>query len=110
VAAQTEHVQAARANPELRASSNHGKPPVAATPKPGDFRGSGVVAAREGGAVHGQRYSPRRTGTRIREIRETSQRSCLSFELGRACGNRVCASSWPTWPTASSTENVRKLF
>jgi hypothetical protein len=58
VAAQTEHVQAARANPELRASSNHGKPPVAATAKPGDFRGSGVVAAREGGAVHG---SPART-------------------------------------------------
>jgi hypothetical protein len=58
VAAQTEHVQAARANPELRASSNHGKPPVAATPKPGDFRGSGVVTAREGGAVHG---SPART-------------------------------------------------
>jgi hypothetical protein len=58
VAAQTEHVQAARANPELRASSNHGKPPVAATPKPGDFRGGGVAAAREGGAVHG---SPART-------------------------------------------------
>ena len=58
VAAQTEHVQAARANPELRASSNHGKPPVAATPKPGDFRGGGVVAAREGRAVHG---SPART-------------------------------------------------
>ncbi|HKN75858.1 MAG TPA: hypothetical protein VJW94_11835 [Candidatus Acidoferrum sp.] len=30
VAAQTERVQTARANPELRASANHGKPPVAA--------------------------------------------------------------------------------
>jgi hypothetical protein len=30
VAAQTEHVQSARANPELRASSNHGKPSEAA--------------------------------------------------------------------------------
>jgi hypothetical protein len=27
------------------------------------------------------------------------------FGLGRACGNRVCTSSWPTWPTASGTEN-----
>jgi hypothetical protein len=58
VPAQIQHVRAARANQDLRASANHGKPPVAATPKPGDFRGRGVVAAREGGAVHG---SPART-------------------------------------------------
>jgi membrane protein DedA with SNARE-associated domain len=25
--------------------------------------------------------------------------------LGRARGNRLCASSWPTWPTASGIEN-----
>ena len=58
VPTQIQHVQAARANPEMRASSNQGQPPVAATPKPGDFRGGGVVAAREGGAVHD---SPART-------------------------------------------------
>ena len=52
VAAQTEHVQTARANPELRASSNHGKPPIAATEKPGAFKESGAVAAKEGGTVH----------------------------------------------------------
>jgi hypothetical protein len=52
VAAQTEHVQSARANPELRSSSNHGKPPIAATSKPGAFKDSGAVAAREGGTVH----------------------------------------------------------
>jgi hypothetical protein len=52
VAAQTEHVQAARSNPQLRASANQGKPPIAATEKPGAFSGSGVVAAKEGGAVH----------------------------------------------------------
>jgi hypothetical protein len=52
VAAQAQHVQAARTNPELRASANHGKPPVAATVKPGELKGGGVVAAREGGAVH----------------------------------------------------------
>jgi hypothetical protein len=51
VAAQTEHVQAARNNPELRASANHGKPPIAATDKPGAFKENGV-AAKEGGAVH----------------------------------------------------------
>ena len=52
VAAQTQHVQSARANPELRASANHGKPPIAATAKPGAFKETGAVAASEGGAVH----------------------------------------------------------
>jgi hypothetical protein len=52
VAAQTAHVQAARANPELRASANHGKPAIAATSRPGAFKESGAVAAKEGGAVH----------------------------------------------------------
>jgi WXXGXW repeat (2 copies) len=53
VATQTQHVQEARSNRELRASENHGKPPIASTQKPGVFSGSGVVAAREGG-----RYNP----------------------------------------------------
>jgi hypothetical protein len=52
VAAQTQHIQAARGNPELRASANHGKPPIAATAKPGEFKGSGAIAAKEGGTVH----------------------------------------------------------
>ena len=53
VAAQTQHVEAARARPDLRASENHGKPPVAATPKPAALSDRGVVPAREGG-----RYNP----------------------------------------------------
>jgi len=53
VAAQNEHVQAARSNRELHASANHGKPPIAATARPAAFNGSGVVAAREGG-----KYTP----------------------------------------------------
>jgi hypothetical protein len=52
VAAQTQHVQAARANPELRASANHGKPPIAATAKPGVFKGREVVPAKEAGAPY----------------------------------------------------------
>jgi hypothetical protein len=53
VSAQTQHIQAARTNRVLHASENHGKPPIAATPRPAAFSGSGVVAAREGG-----RYNP----------------------------------------------------
>jgi hypothetical protein len=52
VAEQTQHVQSARGNSELRASANHGRPPIAATAKPGAFKDSGAVAAREGGTVH----------------------------------------------------------
>ncbi|MFZ0816822.1 MAG: hypothetical protein WAM78_14955 [Candidatus Sulfotelmatobacter sp.] len=51
-AAQTQHVQTARGNPELRASANHGKPPIAATEKPGEFTGHGVVQARDAGAPY----------------------------------------------------------
>jgi hypothetical protein len=48
VAAQTEHAQAARANPEQRAGVNHGKPAIAATAKPGDFNEEhGAVRAKE---------------------------------------------------------------
>ena len=53
VAQQVQHVQAARTNQDLRASQNHGKPPIAATPKPAAFSEHGAVAAKEGG-----KYNP----------------------------------------------------
>ena len=49
VAAQTQHAQQAHSDPQQRASTNHGKPAVAATPRPGDFKDRGAVAAREAG-------------------------------------------------------------
>jgi hypothetical protein len=49
---QIEHAHAARTNPELRASVNMGKPPVAATPKPGVFKDRGVVPAKEAGGSY----------------------------------------------------------
>jgi hypothetical protein len=58
VTAQTEHIQAARSNPQMRASANMGRPAIAATARPGEFSGHGVVAAKEAGgsytpAAHG---------------------------------------------------------
>src|SRR5450432_1477839 len=44
--AQTQHQQTASANPGLLASNNHGQPAIAATAKPAEFTGKGVVAAR----------------------------------------------------------------
>jgi len=52
VAVQAQHAQAARANPELRASVNHGKPPVAATPRPGAFSDRAVVPAKQTGPAY----------------------------------------------------------
>jgi YXWGXW repeat-containing protein len=48
IAAQTDHMQAARANPEQRAAVNHGRPVIAATAKLGDFSEQhGAVRANE---------------------------------------------------------------
>ena len=58
VTVQTEHAQAARTNPEQRASVNHGKPEVAATPKPGAFSDRAVVPAKAAGAP----YNPPKRG------------------------------------------------
>jgi hypothetical protein len=52
VAAQTAHVEQARANRELRASVNQGRPPIAATGRPGEFSGHDVMAAREAGGEY----------------------------------------------------------
>ena len=52
VAVQAEHVRAARADRELRASVNRGRPEVAATPRPGAFRNHAVVRAKEAGAPY----------------------------------------------------------
>jgi len=52
IAAQTQHVQEARGNPELRASANHGKPPIAATARPNEFKGEGAVPAKEAGGEY----------------------------------------------------------
>ena len=52
VAAQTQHMQQARNNPQQRASVNMGRPEVAATTRPGEFKGRDVVPAREAGAPY----------------------------------------------------------
>jgi WXXGXW repeat (2 copies) len=57
VAAQNQHAQEARSDPELRASANQGKPAIAATSKPGDFKASSEPA-KEAGAPY---KAPERT-------------------------------------------------
>jgi hypothetical protein len=49
LAAQTQHEHAARQDRQLFASQNHGRPPVAATARPGEFNGPHVQRARAAG-------------------------------------------------------------
>ncbi len=49
-AAQTQHEHVAATTPALHYSANHGKPAVAATAKPGELSGKGVVPAKAAGA------------------------------------------------------------
>jgi hypothetical protein len=49
---QRQHEQVARTEPQQRASVNHGRPAVAATDRPGQFRGAGAVPAKEAGAPY----------------------------------------------------------
>jgi hypothetical protein len=51
---QTQQQQTAKSNREFHVSINRGKPPIAATPKPGVFSGPGVVAAREAASPNAQ--------------------------------------------------------
>jgi hypothetical protein len=51
VAVQTQHIQAARGNRELRASFNNGRPPIAATARPHEFNNA-VPARAAGGEYH----------------------------------------------------------
>ena len=60
IAAQREQAREASRNRALFARENHGRPAIAATDRPGQFKGAHVVAAREAGAAyHEPKMSPR---------------------------------------------------
>jgi len=52
LAAQTQHEHMASQNKQNFASENHGRPAIAATAKPGEFSGHGVVKAQAAGAAY----------------------------------------------------------
>jgi hypothetical protein len=91
VAAQTQQVQAARTNPALRASANHGRPPVAATAQPGVISGRGAVAARAAVVtpIHpselppAARFDPPKTGNVGQDQKFQQQQAKLSAQQGQ---------------------------
>ncbi|MGH6967636.1 MAG: hypothetical protein ACREEN_00835 [Stellaceae bacterium] len=54
-ALQGRHENAARTNPAMRSSANHGRPAIAATQRPAVFTGRGVVRAQGAAPAHPQR-------------------------------------------------------
>jgi hypothetical protein len=72
VAAQTRHVQEARNNPDFRASANQGKPPIAATAKPGDFA-IGFVAPRQAAGEYKAAPANLAGGNEVRPVNEASE-------------------------------------
>ena len=76
VATQVQHVQAARGNRELEASMNHGKPPVAATARPGALTGHEATPAKSAGAP----YNP--PANRTRAARTTEERGGTDGHAG----------------------------
>lgn len=52
VRSQVRHARFARSDPALRARANRGRPGIAATPRPGRFRGNGIERATRAGAPY----------------------------------------------------------
>jgi hypothetical protein len=87
LAAQTEHEHSASQNKALFASENHGRPAIAATARPGEFSGHGVVrAAAAGAAYHAAKMSPA-------EARASGNREAGRNEPARNEGGRNAESS-----------------
>lgn len=57
-AAQERHEMEARQNRAFRYSDNHGRPPIAATPRPGEFNRRGSVARPNGSRSNERGYAP----------------------------------------------------
>jgi len=101
VAAQAQHAQEARSNPELRASANHGKPPVAATAKPGDFK-TGVVASKEAGGE----YKAPPADARGNESRPAAENRAETNMEARSNANKEASELQPHKSTPPNTGNA----
>jgi hypothetical protein len=76
LAEQSRHEHAASRNRELFASANHGRPAVAATARPGQFKGHNVVAAKAAGApYHASRVSPKEARAPAAEAKHPASNS-----------------------------------
>ncbi len=87
-AAQTGHQNAASGNRELLQSVNHGKPPIAATSKPGEFTGKGVVAAKGATEAETRATENKAAATHANENKAAEKKSA---ESNKAAENKAAA-------------------
>ena len=105
-AEQTQQQRLASTNRALLASVNHGKPPIAATSRPGVFSGRGVVAARAAAPYHPPAQAEQRRAApaeQRRAVAPAEQRRAAPAEQRRAaprgaatCGSSGAATCGPT--------------
>ena len=88
VAAQAQHVQAARGNPQLRASANQGKPPIAATARPADFKSGAVPSRSAGGEYHAPPANATRGGNAANPAANENRPNAASANRPAANENR----------------------
>ena len=90
--AQSSHQQGASQNHEMLESVNHGRPAIAATSKPGEFSGKGVIAAR-GAPAENKVTENKAAATRVTENKPAATRATEN----RATANKAAV--------ARATEN-----
>jgi hypothetical protein len=94
VTAQMHNQRAASQNRALFALENHGRPPVAATARPADFRGRGVVAAKAaGGTYHAPAMSPKQARAAGPGNRSAGNRPADNPAANRPVENRASSPS-----------------
>ncbi len=101
LAAQTQQEHLAHQDRSNFASVNHGAPRVAATARPGDFSGRGVVASRSAGApYHAPAISPREArASAPAESRNNGGRPMNAANRENNAGNRTESNSRPAQNT-----------
>ena len=105
VPSQLQHERTASENKALLASENHGKPAIAATAKPGEFAGKGVVAAKEMSttALPGVGANPGAMGTNPTSAKTFEERGMGTGPSGTNLGGAKSGTN----PTASKTLEER---
>jgi hypothetical protein len=105
VAAQVQQEHAASQNKALFASNNHGAPAVAATARPGEFSGKGVVGAKAAGApYHAPAMSPKEARATPAESNATKD-NAMKGDAMRGNAMKSDTNSRPSTPPAH-TENA----
>ncbi|HEX4507236.1 MAG TPA: YXWGXW repeat-containing protein [Alphaproteobacteria bacterium] len=112
-AEQTRHFEAAKDDPSLRASANHGKPAIAATAKAGELKGNGAVAAKAAGsaavrsaAIHTPHQHAATRGTGEAAHSHGHAPVAAKPETGREAAHRVPRESPATRARAAGAEHA----